>query len=89
MQLFEATNGYMGNGSIRCLVIAKDEENAYELASKQFKKHADSQAIDIKVLGSRKPQKKSIYPETYWTRLNLTCLCEDVNFQWVSNIVEE
>ena len=36
MNLYIAYNGYMGNGLVHCIVLAKTEEQAVELAKKRF-----------------------------------------------------
>ncbi len=41
MKFYEATNGYMGFGYVRCYVWAENEAQATELATESFKKHAE------------------------------------------------
>ncbi len=37
MQLYEATNGFMGESYVRCLVWANNEQEALKLARRAFK----------------------------------------------------
>lgn len=37
MNLYEATNGYVGVGVVRAVVLADNEEQALEVARKKFK----------------------------------------------------
>lgn len=39
MKLYEATNGYVGESYVRCLVIAPDDETAMRLARKRYSEH--------------------------------------------------
>ncbi|UAT29519.1 hypothetical protein K7T73_13010 [Bacillus badius] len=55
MQLYEATNGFMGNSYVRCLVWADDEEEALDLATTAFKEAAE----------------EGEYDESYWKNINL------------------
>lgn len=39
MKLYEATNGYLGESYVRCLVIAPDDETAMRLARKRYSEY--------------------------------------------------
>lgn len=41
MQLYEATNGFMGESYVRCLVWANNEQEATEIARKAFKEDGE------------------------------------------------
>lgn len=41
MKLFEITNGYIGEGPVRCLVIAASAEAAIEMARERFRLSAN------------------------------------------------
>lgn len=41
MQLYEATNGFVGYSHVRCLVWANDKQEALELARKAFKEEGE------------------------------------------------
>lgn len=73
MKLYEVFNGYTGFGAVSCIVVAKDEERAKELASGWFKK----EALDCN-------GEKYLYSESFWTNLKTECLSEDTSNESVS-----
>lgn len=70
MKLYIVENGYTGNGSVECSVIAENEERAIELAREEYKKHA----------------KELYYISDYYNNLYATCLCENTSEEYVSGI---
>lgn len=70
MNLYEVTNGYIGDSYVRAVVIAETPERAKNLAEPSFKEEAH-----YEVLG----KKKCNYPESYWEDLHAHLLIEDVS----------
>lgn len=52
MKLYEASNGWMGNSYIRCMVVAPDENTAREMAARAFaaSPHKPFNEIDLVLL---------------------------------------
>ena len=90
MNLYEVTNGFTAYSYVRVLVIAPNEERAKELATKEFKEEAkneyyEEQLARYKQIGlDSKEVKEFIYPESYWSELEVICLHEDVTKEFVS-----
>ena len=82
MKLWEVTNGFMGNGYLSVLIIARTKKRALELAGDAFKKDADNGGLNLSY--SDKPR----YPESYWTNLEAELLCGDVNNEYVGYITD-
>ena len=80
MKLWEVTNGFMGNGYIRILIIARTRKRALELASDAFKKDAENSGLNVSY------STQSPYPESYWTNLEADLLCGDVDNEYIGHI---
>lgn len=61
MNLYEVTNGYVGNSYVRAYAWAENEEQALELAREKFRAERDSHEYNG----------KHTYKTNYWK--NLTC----------------
>ena len=75
MKLYEVTNGYIGFGVVKVLVIAKDEKTAIKLARQKFKEQVKKQP--------------RLYDENYYNVLQAKCICNNVNEEWISEIQDE
>lgn len=75
MKLYEVTNGYVGFGIVKVLVIAKNEETAIKLARQKFKDEVKKQP--------------RFYDEDYYNNLQAKCICNNVNEEWVGEIQDE
>ena len=70
MNLYEATNGYVGASHVRCYVIAKDKERALQIAKAQFKN--DEQGEN--------------QTSNWYTGVKVDLLHEDCTLEFVSEI---
>ncbi len=77
MQLYEVTNGYVGDGYTHVLVLAEDEEQARRLASEKFKAESDSRVADF--------GESHAYKSDYWEKLEAERLAEVAN-PWASDV---
>ncbi|MGG3307334.1 hypothetical protein ABER23_07895 [Paenibacillus lautus] len=73
MKLYQVFNGLMGMGPIFVIVIAKNEEEAKDLARGKFKE----------TFGDRR-----LEPERYWRNLEVVTLSEDTSKSFVSEVEE-
>jgi hypothetical protein len=73
MKLYEATNGYMGESYVRCLVIAPDDETAMRLAQERFSEPQ---------LRNRESQKR----ESWMKNIALEILCDDTSKEWSNEV---
>jgi hypothetical protein len=94
MKLYEVTNGYVGDSYVRVLVIAESEERAKELASAKLKEEARNEDYEKEVERYKRwgwdtsTLKEYLYPESYWERLDVVCLCDDLTNEWSSEVTE-
>lgn len=69
MKLYEATNGYIGDGYVRCYVWANNEEEALELATKSYKESGESRGenywknIQLELIVDSEKDKEPFYTD--------------------------
>ncbi|MCV4233319.1 hypothetical protein OHJ21_19230 [Virgibacillus sp. LDC1] len=73
MKLYQVFNGLMGMGPVFVIVIAKDEEEAEDLARNKFKEEFQERALE---------------PERHWRNLEVVTLSEDTSKSFVSEVEE-
>jgi hypothetical protein len=94
MELYEVTNGFVGDSYLRVLVVAPNEKRAKELASLEFKKNARNEDYEKELEKYKKwgwdtsRVKEYRYPERYWKNLKVRCLCDDLTSEWSSEVIE-
>lgn len=67
MNLYSATNGFMGDGIVHCVLLAENDEQALALARESFKR-------EELLYSDGKPKPiKSVRPE-YWEAVTVTLL---------------
>jgi hypothetical protein len=81
MKLYIAYNGYTGDTAVHVIVLAKNEKQAYELASKKLE---EASLYTNSLTG----KSTHIYDENYWTNLEIELLCNDLSKQYVSETFE-
>jgi len=75
MKLYKVYNGYVGDSAVYVIVVAKDSDEAYQLASTQF------EANSYKYKSS-----EHRYFESYWTNLEIILLSDDLTKSFVSEV---
>lgn len=97
MKLWEVSNGYMGEGFIRVLVIASTKNKAKVLGSKKLKEFARNKDYDkqLKYYSDKKWNtsmlKEFKYKSNYWEFdfLSADCICPDLTEEWSGEVEGE
>lgn len=96
MKLWRVTNGYIGCSDVYCLIIAETKEKALEIARDRFKSEIDEGIEKIEkeyqedlkrhgkkyADGIKESSKSMIHDKSYYTNLEIECLCEDTSKEW-------
>lgn len=74
MKVYEVANGYVGNSYTRVYVIAKDDDEAENIARKKYKEYA---------------KETGCYGEDFYKDLKVECICEDTTKEWCSEMYDD
>jgi len=88
MNLYNIYNGYQGDGPVHVIVIAESEQQAKELASEAFKKNALREKVVSPFDTPFIKEQYYIYPENYWTDLEVDLLYHINDESFVSEIFD-
>ena len=88
MQLFEISNGWLGESYVRVIVIAENKEQALALAREAFKKDAEKddrkELARLERIPERLREKPRLKGERYYTNLEITWSVDDLTKPYCS-----
>lgn len=85
VNLYYATNGWMGNGEVHLYVIAENEVAAKKAAREAFFEEADEIAPHGHLFIGPDGHARR-YPTSYYENVKVELVCQDTNRPWVGTV---